>query len=101
MTQHTPAPWKVKPVKGETPEIVSNDGYSMTKTICKIKDVFGYPQAYKANARLIALSPRLLYIVEKLASDDATNHASDLDHFKFYAWLKVEARAALAELEGD
>ena len=46
-------------------------------------------------------APQLLEIVEKLASDDANDHRSDMDHFKFYALLKVEARAAMRRLEAN
>lgn len=82
MSKHTPGPWFF----GEDRTVIEGShpgGYSVV-----VAETFGYKEMREANARLIALAPELLTIVEHLAQGFATE-----------GYLEAQARALLARLD--
>ena len=95
MSGHTSAPWSVQIVSGAL-AIFGNS--TMPRTIVARVPNKGYPEVALHDARLIAVSPRLLAalqaIVKSLADHDdegMIEHAEEM----------IEARAAIAAATGD
>lgn len=83
--------WYTSSKKGDLQGLVIEEGTGANIAVTyKVED-----------APVVAAAPELLEIVKTLANDDATQHATDLDHFMFYARLKEKARAAIKKVEED
>ena len=109
MSKHTPGPWEVRipfSTAARHPAYIVG-GDLILAAIAIPGDAYQDLQAAHANARLMAVAPRLLEALERLiASDDAhaTIHAPDGDdvaRMLEYAAAFDSARAAIRAARGE
>jgi hypothetical protein len=103
-TNHTPGPWEVERARNGLPYRIVAPGGDDGKPGAVGKHITRWgaislpsSEEGEANARLIAASPELLRIAERLADDDEVPTDGDM----VIAILKRDAKAAIAKATGE
>lgn len=102
MSKHTPGPWVLSYDQGSTRDIVSE---KEQLTICMVRRSWVSPDAYQANAQLIAAAPELLEAAKLVLAwyDAEDDHSQEPDFYKRIEMCRASEsaiRSAIAKAEG-